>query len=105
MSPTTPPPRANERRIAIGASLDEGVQDVLDGFECLVRLSIGKADRPNLLAGKVCKQRLEIKRLHGLVGNHETVGAIYVWRKVKAAAKQPVANNNRVAALAELDCN
>ncbi len=103
--PRNAPAQRNDGRVAVGAVLDQRIQDVPDGLERLVRFAVGQADRPHLLAREVRQQRFEIQRFDGFVGDHETVGAANVGRKIEAAAEQAAADKNRIAALAELDRN
>ena len=93
----------NDGRVAVGAVLDERVENILHGFEGLVRLTVRQADHADLLAGEVREQRIEIQRLDRFVGDHEAVGTANVAREIEVAAEQSATDENRVAALTEFD--
>jgi hypothetical protein len=70
---------------------------------CLVRLTIGQFDARDSLAGQIRLEFPEVQRCDGFVADDQAVTADDVRFEVEAAAQQPCADDNRVAAKAEFD--
>ncbi len=89
--------------VAVHALLDERVEHPREGVERLVALAVRQDDVLNPPARESVPHPLEVQRRHRVVRDHQHVACIDGFVEHRRRAEQARSDQDRVAALAELD--